>query len=284
MWDVHLAPGQTLEVAEHMQRRPGGAAANVALALRNAGSAAAVAGVLSDDPLGHGLRAALQRHGVDVSALVHLPGRTGLVFIEHGAVERFVSYRPQFERYPSTLSLPAAFTGRALHLASLNPDPAELEALATLARRVRAQQGWVVVDINARPRAWRPATQLPSGFLEVVRCAQIVKASSADLALLSACAVDIREQLVAAVADAGALFITRGAEATLVSGNWGELSELPPSLEPTRTIGAGDAFCSGLLRALLAAESSRFTEPTGWLSLLRAGHEAAAEHLEGLSC
>ncbi len=285
MWDIHVPPGQSLEHAEHLRRRPGGAAANVALRLARASSAGAedevacgVAGVLSDDPFGHGLCEALQRRGVDASAVIHVPGRTGLVFIEHQQEERFLSYRPHFESYPTRIVLPEGFTGRGLHIAALNPEPAELKALAVLAREVRALGGWVVVDLNARPRPWRPITELPIGFVEVLRAAHIIKASSLDLAVLSSCGANLHELLSDAVAQQGALIVTAAAEVTTACGGWGALTEQPPSLAPNRTIGAGDAFCSGMLRVLLGGQVD-LSARSSYRVLLRAGHAAAAEHL-----
>ncbi|WP_295172537.1 sugar kinase [uncultured Brevundimonas sp.] len=68
--------------------RPGGAEANVAVSLARFGAPTGMATVLADNPLGHGVRDEVRKHGVDTSQVVFKPGRMGLYFLTPGAVRR----------------------------------------------------------------------------------------------------------------------------------------------------------------------------------------------------
>jgi sugar/nucleoside kinase (ribokinase family) len=250
MWDLHAQEGASLEAAASFTRVAGGAAANVALALVAEGVEAGVAGIVSDDAMGRGLRDALAARGVDVSALVFHPGRTGLVFIDgHG--DRFVSYRP--ERVdPPPLPLANRFSGGVLHIAALDPDEEGLEALVDLAARARADRATITLDVNARPRAFRDRSITPA-LRAVVGRADVVKVSDDDLRVLA-----IRDEIddvraaLGMAADA-TLVITRGPGALSVAGPWGSYSRDPDRVATARRVGAGDAFCAGLIAALLAS-------------------------------
>jgi len=287
MWDLH-ADGP-LEAAAGFRRVVGGAAANVALELAELGLAAAVSGVVSRDPLGSGLVDSLERGGVDVSAVLLRRGRTGVVFIdqpEQGSsrlTQRFFSYRPEIVRYPARLSLPRPWRkgpppGSLLHFAALNPDPDELRAFCGLARRCRDAGSWITVDVNARPRAWagRRRHRLAHSLLG---CAHVVKVSADDLAVLGLgehSASALRERLALPSAT---VILTRGAGSTKISGPTGELSCRPPKVKARRSIGAGDAFCAGLISALVRSGTPGDRDQQFWRSAMKEAQGHAARHV-----
>lgn len=250
MWDLHAPAGASLEEAASFTRVAGGAAANVALALVADGIEAGVVGLVSDDAIGRGLRHALAARGVDVSALVFHPGRTGLVFIDgHG--DRFVSYRPERPDHPP-LPLANRFAGGVLHVAALDPDEEGLEALRDLVTRARADRATVTLDVNARPRAWRDRSITPT-LRAVVGRADVVKVSDDDLRVLAIRdEVDVVRAALGMAADA-TLVVTRGPGALSVAGPWGSFSRDPAVVERAPRVGAGDAFCAGLIAAFVAS-------------------------------
>ena len=275
MWDIHVEPGSSLETGDRLVRVPGGAAANVAMELARKGRAGGVAGVVSADALGHGLCESLENRGVDASRVSRVPGRTGLVFLERtqASSERFVSYRPTVGPFEGGISLASV---RVLHIAALNPITAELQAFATLAAEARGLGAWVLVDANARPLPWRDPLDAAGrmALAELARLAHAVKVSDGDLERIGA---SVADPLDLFAASGTTTFLTRGGEATLVQGAWGSFERAPPAVELVRSIGAGDAFCAGILANLHDHPTTATSRGAAfWSTVLDAGHASAA--------
>ena len=66
----------------------GGAEANVAVSLARFGHDAAVVSTVADNALGEAAVGELRRHGVDTRHVRAVPGRMGLYFLSHGALQR----------------------------------------------------------------------------------------------------------------------------------------------------------------------------------------------------
>jgi fructokinase len=276
MWDLQTA-GQRLETATSFRRVPGGAAANVALALRQRGIACAVAGTVSADAFGDGYLQSLEAQGVDVSAVVQRRGRMGLVFMEQA---RFLSYRPQFARWPSRLLLPKGWRrrippGSIIHLAALSGDTPELAPTWRLVERALGQGGRLSVDLNARPRAWH-GRRWPQPARALLAHAQLVKASHEDLEVLGV--TSDAEAARHALGITGTLVLTRGRGTSVAVGPWGRVARRPPRVAtPQRSIGAGDAFCASLLAALVDPAADMASRRFWYATIDRANRDAAAQ-------
>ena len=87
---LRLSPNQNelLLQSPALTGRPGGAEANVAVALARFGAPTRMATVLPDNALGHAARDEVRKHGVDTTSIVFTPGRMGLYFLTPGAVRR----------------------------------------------------------------------------------------------------------------------------------------------------------------------------------------------------
>jgi 2-dehydro-3-deoxygluconokinase len=87
---LRLSPNQNelLMQSPALTVRPGGAEANVAVALARFGAPTRMATVLPDNALGHVARDEVRKHGVDTTPIVFTPGRMGLYFLTPGAVRR----------------------------------------------------------------------------------------------------------------------------------------------------------------------------------------------------
>lgn len=274
MWDLHAPRGVSLEEATSFSRVPGGAASNVALALVGEGIEAGVAGLVSDDAIGRGLRDALASRGVDTSALVFHPGRTGLVFID-GERERFVSYRPEVRAHPP-LALANRFSGGVLHVGALDPDLESLHALLDLVERAKGDRATVTLDVNARPRAWRERALGPK-LRALVGHADLVKASDHDLRVLAIEPGIEPARAELGLAPAATLVLTRGPAEITASGPWGELTLPVAQSFAGGAVGAGDAFSAGLVAAMLL--EPRAPTARWWRGAISRGQAWAARHL-----
>ncbi|MBI4957070.1 MAG: hypothetical protein HY908_33960 [Myxococcales bacterium] len=285
LWDVFFDATATTRSPLELGAVPGGAAVNVALGLRRLGIASAVAGRVSDDALGRGLRDALRRAGVGVGGLVPARGRMGLLFVARTArgAASFAGYRPRLEPAPTTR--PSARRERMshLHVAALPPEREALEALGHEVDRARATGAVVSLDLNLRPGPWAGA-RFGRRARALVRAADLVKASVPDLALAGApLALGARSGHARAVEAArralGArtLVVTRGRLATLAAGPWGA-TLLSVSPERARfALGAGDALAAGLIGAIVVRGLPH--DAATWRAALAAGHAAARSYL-----
>jgi len=278
MWDLLGEEGVALEQGPQLQPVVGGAAGNVALELRSLGVEVAVAGVVSADAWGDALAGALQRGGVGTSAIVRRKGRTGTVIIERTASEheRYVSFRPDWGRRYPKLRLPERAT--TLHLAAVDPDPSQVAVWSSLAQSVKARGGTVVVDLNARPRAWRGRAR-PRGLTKLLGHIDLCKASERDLEMLrlSADRHALGETARAlGLSSTATLVVTRGGNAAHAVGPYGCVARRPPRMTLRRSVGAGDAFCARLLQH---AASGLPSSQKGMRLLLEAAHAHAAKRM-----
>src|SRR5580698_10592933 len=235
--------------------RPGGSPMNVTVGLARLGQPTAFAGRMSADPLAAILRAHLRKSGVDLRYVTSAPEPSTVALVELSggqAQYQFSAGGADFQWSPGELAfLPAG--ARALHFDSLTSWLAPGDrAVAGAVRRVR-DAGAVLVsyDPNVRPGLQPDAAAARRQVEQSVSLAHVVKASSEDLAWL------YPAEQPGAVAGhwlelgAGLVIVTSGAD-----GATGWTRQHPPVSRPsyparvTDTVGAGDAFTSGLLDAL----------------------------------
>lgn len=235
--------------------RPGGSPANVAVGLGRLGVPVQLLCRLSGDPFGRRLAAHVQASAVDTSAALVAPepttlavvtldgqGRAEYAFYVEGAADG--GWRPT----DLPTSLPAA---AALHvsgsLALAVPSMGDtVEAL------LHREQGHRVLtlDPNVRPRLVRDEPALRARLAGWLRLVDLVKVSSDDLAWL-----DPGEpvETVAArwlAAGPALVVVTRGEHGVHALGAAGAVDLPAAVVDVVDTVGAGDAFMSGLLCAL----------------------------------
>lgn len=279
MWDLLAERGVPLERAPRLQPVVGGAAGNVALELASMGASVAVATAVSADPWGEALVGALSAAGVDVEAIVRHPGRTGTVIIERTKAEheRYVSFRPDWGPSYPRLELPAA--GSRLHIAAVDPDPSQIEVWITLATEMRRRGGLVVVDLNARTRAWRDQTAPVPGVRKLLGLTSLCKASDRDLELhrLAAAPAELATTARAlGLPPTATLVVTRGGHPAQAVGPFGRVDRTPPPTALERSVGAGDAFCAYLLHHVGPAVPC---SASTWGDLLEGAHAHAARRM-----
>lgn len=235
--------------------RPGGSPLNVAVGLARLGQATAFAGRLSDDPLGSVLRAHLRQSGADLRYLIEAaqPSTIALVELSAGqASYRFSLRGADFQwTQPELAFMPAG--ARAVHFGSLASWlPPGDAAIAAAMNRIRAAGSALIsYDPNVRPALQRDVAAARRQIEASVRVAHVVKASTEDLAYL------YRGQESELVArnwlslGAELVVITAGSDgATGFTRGQSPISRPAYPAQVSDTVGAGDAFTSGLLDGL----------------------------------
>lgn len=246
LWDLYPAnAAESLRARRTEVRLMGGAPANVACTLARLGVDVAMIAAVGDDALGDGLRDELRDAGVDVSSVVTVRARTGIVFIELvDSVPRFLPFRsPSADMLLPKEAVPEPFA-RLLHVGSSSFATGARDA--TLLAISRAQE--VSIDLNIYPFLF------PNGLGaldEILERARVVKASEGDLRALGlppdrdgALALHARRRTGITIATFGA------AGAIGLVGD--EVVECAlPSTPAVDVAGAGDAFTAGVLATLV---------------------------------
>lgn len=233
--------------------RPGGSPYNVAIGLARLERHAAFVGRLSRDPLGAILREHAQRSGVDLTYAVAAPEPTTIALVE--LVDGLAEYRfgvegtadfcwtdAELARVPGDVAV-AHFGSLASWLA-----PGD----ASIARRVaRLRESTLIsYDPNVRP-SLQPDRDAARRQVEAgVALADLVKTSADDLAWLygDADPADVAAGWLAL--GASLVVVTSGGDGS-VAYTAGDVVRRPVlPVDVVDTVGAGDAFMSGLLDAL----------------------------------
>jgi sugar/nucleoside kinase (ribokinase family) len=267
-----LGPGA--DAPGRIERRPGGVAANVALALAALGRPAALLSAVGRDGPGERLVEALAGQGVDCTHLLRHAGPTdGYLAIEDGAGELFAAVAD------------CAGLERA-GIAVLRPL---LDG--PLADDARPWRGWIVIDGNLPGAAQdallrAPATRsarlalVPASPAKAARLGPALVAPNVTLYLNRREAEALCRQTFPDSRAAAAALVERGAAEAIVTdgaapvthASRGHVLSLPPPPVATRSLtGAGDAF---LAAHLAARDDGLAPEPA-----LRAALAASARHI-----
>ncbi|NYJ02690.1 fructokinase [Nocardioides thalensis] len=233
--------------------RPGGSAANAAVALARLERPVRLATAYGDDARGRLLDAHLAAEGVapagDPHALDHTSVATARIGDDGAATYDFdVTWR---------LGPVAAGAPHVLHVCSLAPVlPPGADDVLALVDEVRSRTT-VTYDLNARPSLTGTGREVVTRVQAMVRRTDLVKASDEDLLALWPDR-SVEESSVALLGlGPVAVVVTRGADGATwhVAGEAGVGAGAVDSepVDVVDTIGAGDTFGAGLLDALWPA-------------------------------
>jgi fructokinase len=245
--------------------RPGGSPMNVAIGLARLGQPTAFVGRLSDDLIGTVLRRHLERSKVDLRHVLYAtdPSTVSLVELADGQARyEFSAHGADFQWTPTELMFMPG-DAKAVHFGSLASwlPPGDVAIAGLVARLRRGRSCLISFDPNVRPALLPDVRAARRKVEQSVSVSHVVKASEEDLAWL------YPTESVDAVArrwlDIGArlVVVTKGAEgATAWTGRQSPVSRRACPVPVSDTIGAGDAYMSGLLdglarRGLLAPEA-----------------------------
>ena len=285
--DFIVADGATsLETAETLAARSGGAPANAAVALSRLGIPAAFCGVVGDDPFGKRLHRELTAEGVDASRL-RQTGEAATTFAyawKDGRGDGHFWLLRGADALLDREDVETASIGQLSALVvgsvSLSSQPSRAAIEAAVAR-AHAAGIPVVFDVNLRPTLWRDLASARPGCEAIARQSRLVKLSLDDARGLFG-PESAPEYAIASLHALGSRWVvlTDGERGCWLSAASGDPTHFVPAfdvnaIEPT---GAGDAFTAALIARLMESSWSpptvddvRYAAAAGALATTRPG-------------
>ena len=242
---------------ESFTKFPGGAPANVAVAVARLGGNSHFIGQVGDDAFGHFLKTSLDEYGVDTSnMLMTKEAKTALAFV---SLDKTGERSFEFYRSPSADILfkeadfdEAWFTdGKGVfHTCSNTLTDADITKATLAGVSMARAANWIVsIDVNLRMNLWPNEQVDTQRVIDWMQSADVVKASLEELIVLAEDPFALIEQTLAAGVT---LFVlTDGANAIrFYTVEHGVCEVVTPKVEVKDTTAAGDAFVGGLLYQL----------------------------------
>lgn len=234
---------------------PGGAPANVAVAIARLGGETAFFGRVGHDPLGRFMKQTLNDENVNTDALVlDEAQRTSTVIVDLDASgERSFTFmvKPSADQFLVPSDVPAFASGEWLHVCSiaLANEPSRSTTLEAMTQ-IKQAGGFVSFDPNLRDEVWANPNEMIPVVLQAVALADVVKFSDDELLFLTD--TDTLEAGLNAITPFNntLVLVTQGAKGALVVFNGSQNLISGQAVQPVDTTGAGDAFVGGLLAKL----------------------------------
>lgn len=277
---VRLSPKGQLRLDQTLELEvaPGGAEANVAVALARLGMRAGWISKLPEHPFSHLIVGELRRHGVDTSRVVWTPeGRVGTYFFERGVPPR--PPRVWYDRKGSAVTnledtevdWTYLTSAQAVLLTGITPalSPRLRDLTTRVARDVRASGKCFALDINYRAKLWSPqeaaaclAKLLPS--VSILFCTQ----SDAERVFGLAGAPEVVAQAFREKFGIPNVIVTLGARGAVCVGDRIYAQRRLLQVETVDPLGAGDAFAAGFLYGYLTDGVQRGLDTGGAMGAL----------------
>jgi fructokinase len=251
---VALEHGVSVGEASGFKKAPGGAPANVAVAIARLGHPSAFLGQVGNDPFGHFLAGVLQADNVDISGLRFSDkARTALAFVSltKEGERSFVFYRhPSADMLmgPEDVALEVLTKKRIFHFGSITLIHEPSRSATLMAAQAAHTNGLLIsYDPNLRLSLWPSAAAAREEMLTGLNFAHIVKVSDEEVEFLTG-GHDVKPlwrqqtQIIA---------VTHGADGSTVYTRKGEHHVPAFGVRPVDTTGAGDGFVAGLLVGIL---------------------------------
>lgn len=251
---VAMQHGVSVGDAYAFQKAPGGAPANVAVAVSRLGQESTFLGQVGDDPFGHFLAEVLESEGVDISGLRYsTEARTALAFVsltEEGE-RSFVFYRnPSADMLYKTndVALEVLKDRKIFHFGSITLIDEPSRSATLMAAKAAHTAGMLIsYDPNLRRSLWASDQAAHEGMLIGLNFAHILKVSEDEVEFLTG-GHDIaplwREEMQI-------IAVTRGSKGATIHTRKGKLDVPGYSVRTMDTTGAGDGFVAGLLVGIL---------------------------------
>lgn len=233
---------------------PGGSPLNVAVGLARLGARVELAGKVSSDFFGRFLEAHLNHEGVGTRFLSHADAPSTLAFVAlEGGEPAFSFYR---EGAADTLLLPrdlpeAIAQTQFLHFGSISlMHQPTAGTIAGLVERLRGR-AILSFDPNIRPGLISDLRGYRDLLARLFQSADIVKISATDLRWFDP--TRSLEEAAGALMEMGPALVavTQGPRGAYARWHAGEMRMPARAVEVVDTVGAGDAFTSGLLFSLV---------------------------------
>jgi fructokinase len=291
--DIIVSDGaQSLESANSFIARPGGAPANVAVALQRLGVRSEFCGAIGDDPFGARLKSALRADEVGIEHLAVIPGQsTTLAFAwkDQRGDGQFRIIRLADALLSTEIVERARIPDcRAIIVGSVAlTEPASRDAIYRAINLAAAEAVPVCFDVNMRASLWKSSEQARSACRPVLERTTILKLSVDDAGIL----LDLRdpEEIFASQKESGTiLLLTDGARGAWFRNASGEVEHVPAfEIKPVEPTGAGDAFTAGIVARFLTTgrppnrQDVEFASAAGAITATRVGAiESLPTHAE----
>lgn len=234
---------------------PGGAPANVAVAISRLGGNSAFFGRVGQDPLGRFMKATLAQEQVNTDyMLLDEAQRTSTVIVDlDDSGERSFTFmvKPSADQFLIPADIPAFVQGEWLHVCSiaLANEPSRSSTLKAM-QDIKAAGGFVSFDPNLREEVWANPEELKPVVRQAIQLADVVKFSDDELLFLTDTnSLEAGLEAIKAF-DNTLVLITQGAKGALVVFEGEQELITGQAVKPVDTTGAGDAFVGGLLARL----------------------------------
>ncbi len=271
---ISTADNVTLGYAPGFIKAPGGAPANVAVALKRLGLEAGFVGKVGDDPFGDYLRSSLNNAGVDTTCLfTDRQARTTAVFVavwNDGHKDLCFYRNPGADMQLSDDDIDEhIFDGaRAFHYGSIAFINQPSAAAQYKALDMAHSKGLMIsYDPNYRPTLWRDERTARQVIQDGFRYCHLAKVSSEEWEV--ATGTHDLQQGINAVLSRGVelLVISRGNLGALVTNGDYQIEVPAWSVHVVETTGAGDGFMAAMIAQLLPEREhlgslTRVDEPT----------------------
>jgi fructokinase len=260
---VALEDSPRLEQATTFHRAPGGAPANVAVALTRLGTRSSFVGKIGGDAFGRSLRQTLAAEGVDLRGLVEDgAARTPLAFVgsDGQGGRSFVFYHDGMADTllrPDEVNRDLIGGARVFHFGSVTLA-AEPSASATLAAARCARESGCLVsfDPNVRLELWDSPERALECILNALHMVDVVKVSSDELEFLTGTSDPV--QACCRLREPGPTLavVTLGADGCYYDASTHAGHVPGVRVKAVDSLGAGDAFVAGLLAGISAQGGS----------------------------
>ncbi|KAK2371165.1 pfkB carbohydrate kinase family protein [Trifolium repens] len=266
---VPTASGVSLAEAPGFLKAPGGAPANVAIAITRLGGKSAFVGKLGDDEFGHMLAGILKENGVKDEGITFDEGaRTALAFVTLRAdgEREFMFYRnPSADMLlkPEELNLELIRSAKVFHYGSISLIVEPCRSAHLKALEVAKEAGCLLsYDPNLRLPLWPSADEARKQILSIWEKADLIKVSDNELEFLTgsdkiddATALTLwhpnLKLLLVTLGEHGARYYTKNFHGTVEAFH----------VNTVDTTGAGDSFVGALLAKIVDDQSILEDEP-----------------------
>lgn len=250
---------------ESFTKFPGGAPANVAVAVARLGGDSHFAGQVGDDSFGHFLKHSLEDYGVKTdSMLMTSVAKTALAFVslDETGERSFEFYRsPSADMLFREEDFQAAWFSEprgVFHTCSNTLTDESITVATQAGIQFAKAANWIVsIDVNLRVNLWPDHQVNVPRVLDWMRQGDVIKASLEELEVLTSEPFTLIDELLASGV---ALFVlTDGGNPVRYFSAQGQGEVVAPKVVVKDTTAAGDAFVGGLLYQLAELGGDRVT-------------------------
>ncbi|THU72913.1 hypothetical protein C4D60_Mb04t17240 [Musa balbisiana] len=261
---VPTVSGVSLAEAPGFLKAPGGAPANVAIAVARLGGRAAFVGKLGDDEFGRMLAAILRENGVDDTGVTFDAGaRTALAFVTLRAdgEREFMFYRnPSADMLltEAELNLDLIRKAAIFHYGSISLITEPCRSAHLKAMEVAKEAGALLsYDPNLRLPLWTSPEEARKQILSIWNEADIIKVSDVELEFLTG-HDSVEDEVIAQLwrPSLKLLLVTLGEKGCKYYTKDFHGAVASFTVEQVDTTGAGDAFVGALLRRIVEDPSA----------------------------